>query len=225
MSLTAWVPLSSTAPPLDPTAQQARAQLELELGTPHYQAAQPNPLNALIRGFLTWLESLINKAPSIPGSVDPTPLIVGAIILVVLIAAFVGFMIFGRPRINARRKAAGALFGEEDDRDAADLRRDGERAAASGDYTTAIEDAFRAIARGLAERTVLTTFPGTTAHGFAVEASTSFPSYASQLRDAANSFDGVRYLGRTGTQQEWLAVSELERELRAAKPLLVEVTA
>jgi hypothetical protein len=216
-----WVPLSATAPPLDPTAQQAKAQFGQELARPQYPAAQPSLFTMIEQNVLKWFGSLFNGKLFAPG-VDPTPLIIGAIVLLVLIAAFVGFLIFGRPRINARRKAAGALFGEEDDRDASRLRRDAERAAADGDYTTAIEDAFRAIARGLSERTVLTTFPGTTAHGFAAEAATSFPSFADQLATAANSFDGVRYLGFTGTEPEWLAASQLERELRAARPVLAE---
>ena len=39
------------------------------------------------------------------------------------------------------------------------MRRAAERAAAAGDYTTAIAELFRALARGLAERTVVTTHP------------------------------------------------------------------
>ena len=225
MSLIAWLPLSSNTPPLDPTAQQARAQLQLELAKAQYQSARPTLIDTIITKVINWFLSLFNGQLIAPG-VDPTPLIVIAIAILIVIAALLGYFIFGRPRINARRKAAaGSLFGEEDERDAAALRRDAERAAAAGDYTTAIEDAFRAIARGLSERTVLTTFPGTTAHGFAAEAATSFPPFALQLADAANSFDRVRYLGGTGTPDEWLAVSELERELRAAKPLLTEATA
>jgi Domain of unknown function (DUF4129) len=223
MSVIGWLPRSATVPPLDPTAQQAKAQFGQELANPQYQAAKPTLLDTIIQDVLRWIGSLFNGNLFAPGF-DATPLIVGAIVLLVLIAAFVGYLIFGRPRINARRKAAGALFGEEDDRDASGLRRDAERAAAAGDYTTAIEDAFRAIARGLSERTVLTTFPGTTAHGFATEAAASFPNYAAQLVAAANSFDGVRYLGFTGTEPEWLAVSELERELRSAKPVFAEAT-
>ena len=221
MSVLAWFPLDSSTPPLDPTAQQARDQLQQELSKPQYQAARPSLLDQIVADIEKWLQSLFNGKFLGPG-IDPTPLIIAVIALIVVVAAIVGYIIFGRPRINARRKAAGALFGEEDDRDASNLRRDAERAAAAGDYTTAIEDAFRAIARGLSERTVLATFPGTTAHGFANEATTSFPEFATQLTAAANSFDGVRYLGFEGTREQWLAVSELERQLRSAKPLLAE---
>jgi hypothetical protein len=100
------------------------------------------------------------------------------------------------------------------------LRRAAERAAASGDFATAIAEAFRAIARGLSERTVLTTFPGTTADGFARQAAASFPESADALRAAADSFDGVRYLGAPGSDAEWLSIAALERELRSARPTL-----
>ena len=224
MSLIAWLPLGSDTPPLDPTAQQARDQLQLELSKPQYQAARPTIVDTIIADVLKWFFSLFNGQLFAPGA-DLTPLLVGGIVLLLVVAAIVGYFVFGRPRLNARRRAAGSLFGEEDERDAAALRRDAERAASAGDFTAAIEDAFRAIARGLSERTLLTTFPGTTAHGFAAEAATSFPPFAPQLSEAANTFDEVRYLGQLGTEAGWLAVSELERELRIAKPVLQEASA
>ena len=47
-----------------------------------------------------------------------------------------------------------------------------------------------------------------------------FPGYAEELTAAANVFDRVRYLGGTGTREEWLAIRELERELGATRPIL-----
>ena len=76
---------------------------------------------------------------------------------------------------------------------------------------------FRALARGLSERTIVTTNPGTTAHGFARQAATAFPDAAARLASAADDFDRVRYLGATGTAEQWTAICDLERELRSAK--------
>ena len=82
-------------------------------------------------------------------------------------ALVVAFLIFGVPRLNRRSRVAGVLFGEDDDRGSADMRRDAAAAASRGDYATAIAELFRALARGLAERTIVTVTPGTTARGFA----------------------------------------------------------
>jgi hypothetical protein len=98
------------------------------------------------------------------------------------------------------------------------MRRDAERAAAAGDYTTAIAELFRSIARGLAERTLVATFPGTTAREFARRAAIVFPEVAEALASAALDFDGVRYLDRAGTPEQWAAMVGLEQHLRSARP-------
>jgi hypothetical protein len=211
---------AADAPPLDPTSHHAHDQLQHELSKAEYQAARPSLLDYIRQ----WLENLFrsfNPKVSTNGvpSVNLLPIVIVVIVVVVLVIAF---LVFGLPRINRRSKVVGSLFGDEDERDSTALRRAAERAAAASDWPTAIEEEFRSIARGLAERTVVMTFPGTTAHGFAVRAAASFPDYEPQLRSAADSFDGVRYLGTPGSENEFTAVSELEKALRAARPLLAK---
>jgi Domain of unknown function (DUF4129) len=220
-------PTPPDAPPLDPTAEHARQQLLQELSKSTYQSGRPTGtslfadfLSNLFNKFLTWIDSLLGKGGL--GLAPSTVLVVVVIAVIVIALVIVGFFIFGVPRLNRRQRSAGTLFGEEDDRDSTTLRRAADRAAASGDYTTAIEEGFRSIARGLAERVVVITFPGTTAHGFAIEAASSFPKSREELGAAANAFDAVRYLGRTGTEAEWLAVSALERALRSSRPVFDE---
>ena len=212
-------------PPLDPTAEQARQQLIQVLSDPKFQAARPTPTDLIITQLTAWFHQLLDWLNSLfdrggLGVGGNTALVVVVLGIALIIALLIGFLVFGVPRLNRRSKSRGVLFGDEDDRDSTVLRRAAEAAAAAGDYTTAIEEEFRSIARGLAERAVVTTFPGTTAHGFAVSAAADFPALGSQLGHAANSFDAVRYLGRTGTPQEWAVVSELERALRASRPQL-----
>jgi hypothetical protein len=221
------IPLSAPppeAPPLDPTAEHARQQLLQELSKSTYQSGRPtgtalltNTLSGWFNQLIKWIDSLLGKGGLGLGA--STIVVVGIVAVIIIALLVVGFFIFGVPRLNRRGRTPGALFGEEDDRDSTALRRAAERAAASGDFTTAIEEGFRSIARGLAERVVVTTFPGTTAHGFAVEAAASFPQSRDDLASAANSFDSVRYLGHTGTETEWLAVSALERALRSSRPV------
>ncbi len=140
-------------------------------------------------------------------------------IFVAVAVIVVGFLIFGVPRLNRRSSRLGSLFGEDDERDSVTLRRAADVAAASGDYATAIAEGFRAIARGLAERTIVTTFPGTTAHGFAQRAALSFPASSGALALCADAFDGVRYLGSAGSESDWLATRALETELQTARPV------
>jgi hypothetical protein len=206
---------SPSAPPLDPNSTEARQQLAHELAKAGYQSAKPTLLQLIEKALTDWFASIRPFGP-----VGASGSLALAIVILAVVALAVGFLIFGVPRLNRRARSAGSLFGEEDERDSVTLRRAAETAAAAGDYATAIEEEFRAIARGLAERTVVVTFPGTTAHGFAEQAAASFPTSAGALRAAADSFDGVRYLGAPGSEAEWLAVSALDRALRAAKPIL-----
>lgn len=205
--------------PVDPDAPEAAQLLINELAKAPYQAAKPTLFDLLAKAIQDWLSSL-----RLGDAQGPPALGLGVIITLVVVAIIVAFLIFGVPRLNRRSTVAGALFGENDDRSASQIRQDGEAAAARGDYSTAVAELFRAIARGLAERTIITTSPGTTARDFAVRASLPFPGLADELRMSATAFDEVRYLGREGTQQQFRQVAALERDLRAARPVHDDVT-
>lgn len=205
--------------PVDPDAPEARDWILDELSKQPYQAAKPNLLDQLAQQILNWLDDLFSWVASAgQGTQTGTPVGLLAILIPVLVIVVLAFLIYGVPRLNRRSRVTGALFGEDDDRDAAAMRRDAERSAAAGDYATAIAELFRALARGLAERTLVTTYPGTTAHEFARRAGTVFPGSGPQLTAAAGDFDDVRYLGGAGTREQWEAMVELERRLRTARP-------
>jgi hypothetical protein len=210
LNLLARVPVDV---PVDPDAPEARDWLIDELSKPQYQEAKPSFFDQLVSAFWDWVNSL--ELGNVKG---PPAFGVGAIILVIVVAVVVAVLVFGLPRLNRRSTVAGALFGEEDDRNADTMRRAATAAAAQGDYRTAIAEMFRSIARGLAERTIVTTNPGTTAHEFSVIAAQAFPRLREALADAAASFDGVRYLDRDGSAEQFARIAALESELRAAKP-------
>ena len=199
--------------PVEPDGDQGRQWMLDELGKPVYQQARPTWFDLASKAILDWLRDLLAGASSGSGAV--------ALVLVVLLLAalLVGaFLVFGRPALNRRSRGSDALFGEDDSRQVAELRASAERAASSGDFTTAIEELFRALARGLAERTLLDLYPGMTAHGFARDAARPFPEHADRLAAVAADFDAVRYLGGTGTAEQYRRLAELERELRTARP-------
>ncbi len=204
--------------PVDPDAPDAQDWLVEELAKPEYQAAEPNWFDRLSRDLFEWLLDLLQGGG---GQLSGPPTLVLTIVLVLVIGAIVfAILIFGVPRRGRRSAVTGSIFGEDDDRSAARMRQDAERAAADGDYATAIAELFRAIARGLAEREVLTTFPGTTATDFAARGGVVFPAQAERLVIAGGVFDGVRYLDRDGTAEQFAEMASLERDLRNARASL-----
>ncbi|MCU1524995.1 MAG: hypothetical protein JWO18_1889 [Microbacteriaceae bacterium] len=201
--------------PVDPDAHQAQDWIVTELSKPEYQAAQPTWFDRLSSAFWNWLSSLTF------GTGPATQVPVLLIALGVIVAALVGaFFIFGPPRRGRRSTVTGVLFGEDDRRNAADIRRAAEDAASRGEWTTAIEEMFRSIARGLAERTIVTTNPGSTAQDFAARAAVRLPAFADALASAAAAFDEVRYLGRDGQEETYRRSASLESDLRSARPML-----
>ena len=198
--------------PVEPDSAEARRWIIEELSKPEYRAAQPTWFDRASKAFWDWLQSLkIDGGPGVQG-----PILIVALLVVVAVIV-TAFFIFGAPRLNRRSSGGGALFGDDDARDAAAMRRSAEEAAGRLDWVLAIEEIFRSIARGLAERTLVTVSPGTTARDFAVRAGVVLPTFSERLSAAASTFDDVRYLSREGTEAAYRSATALERDLRAAR--------
>jgi hypothetical protein len=204
--------------PVDPDAGEARRLLLEELAKSEYQAAQPTWFDRLSAAFFDWLGSL-----QFGGAGGPPGLGVLVVVLVVVVLLVVAFLVFGVPRLNRSSAVGGELFGVDDARSAAQIRQAAEAAAARGDLSLAVAELFRSIARSLVERTVLSPSPGTTAHAFAERAGAAFPALAGQFALSATDFDGVRYLGRDGTREQYDALDRLDRAVAAATPVLQPV--
>jgi len=208
------------AVPVDPDAPEAELWLRDELGKPEYLQAQPTLFDRIVQGILDWLfGGPLGQGPSTGGSALWGNVAIVVIIVVIIVVAF---LIFGLPRLNKRSRVTGALFGDDDSRASTAIRRSAESAAKSGDFSFAIAEMYRALARGLAERTVVSTSPGTTAHDFAGRAAIAFPADADDLRTSAIAFDDVRYLDVAGTADRYNQVAALESRLRSAKPAALE---
>lgn len=198
--------------PVDPDREEAQQWIIEELSKSEYQAAKPTLWDLLSKSFWDWLNSL-----HVDGD-NPIQFPIAAVVVVVIVAIIIAaFFIFGMPRINRRSKVIGSLFGDDEERDAESLRKAASAAAANRDWTLAIEELFRSLARVLAERVLVSTDPGTTAHGFAARAGAVFPDHFSRLSASATVFDNVRYLDKQGTEADYMALVELERELRTAR--------
>lgn len=202
------------APPLDPDAPEARRWLEAELSKTEYQAAKPTAFDQAMQAIREWFEELLQGAGGVPA-----PLVQLIIVLLVAALLVVAFLVFGVPRLRRRTPPALPLFDDGDLRDLAALRRAAEAAAAAGDWPLAIEERFRAIVRGLVDRELVQVHPGTTAHAFAASAAVPFAGLAEALAAVAAAFDGVRYLGRPGSRDEYDRATALERELESTRPV------
>ncbi|WP_211196005.1 DUF4129 domain-containing protein [Agromyces sp. H66] len=200
--------------PVDPDAPEARRWLEDELSKPEYQSAQPTAFDLAMQAIRDWIAALFEGATGIP-----EPLLALAAVTIVVVLVVVGLLVFGLPRLRHRRRAARPLFDDADRRDLETLRRAAAAAAAAGDWPLAIEERFRALARGIVERDLIRVHPGTTARGVADAAAAPFPDHGPALRAAAADFDAVRYLGREGTRDRYDALTVLERTVADTAPV------
>ena len=163
-------PLSAI--PLIPDGDGARRLAEQELAKPEYQAAKPTLIDQWARAVVDFLHDLLTGG-NVAGLGPWAAIVIGVVLAAALVAVLV---IWGRPRRSRSRAAAAVLLGAVDDRTAAQLRAEAERAAREEDWAEAIVLRYRAIARALMERDLLAPAPGATAQTIAREAVAPFPA-------------------------------------------------
>jgi hypothetical protein len=200
--------------PVDPSSPQAQDWLRNELSKPEYQAAKPTWFDVASKAVMDGLASLLTGPTG-----NASPVLLAVVVLIVAALIVVAFLWFGRPRINRRAASERrALFGAGDARSADELRRSAAEAARLGDWSLAIEEQFRAIAAALDERTIVEVRPGTTATEFAARAARAAPAQGAELRQAARTFDDVRYLDRPGSETGYRQLVGLDEQLRRLRP-------
>ncbi|HEX5728278.1 DUF4129 domain-containing protein [Microbacterium sp.] len=210
--------LSATAPPLTPDGDEARRWAEQELTDPAYAAAEPTPLDRIARAIGEFVERLFSVQLS--GDWGPWVAVLAAGLFAVVILAAV--LIWGVPRATSRSRGAVELFGVDEQRTAAELRRAAASCAARSEWDAAIVLRFRALARGVVERGAADAPPGATVHAFARAASRAFPASGADLESAAAAFDDVRYLRRPGTEELYRRIAAVDDTIAATRPLGTE---
>ena len=201
-------------PPLTPDDDTARRWVTGELSRPEYAAARPNWFDLVSQKVADWFGSL-----HLGGGHGPNGWLAVIGIALALALIVLAVLRFGLPRRNRRARRAGAGGEVADTRTAEQLRAAADRAATQGDWALAVVERFRAIAASLAERTVVAVRPGTTAHEVAVQAAAVFPAETPALRDAADTFDAARYLGRPQDRAAHERLRALDERLRRAAPV------
>jgi hypothetical protein len=210
---------ADSIPPLTPDGDEARRWAEQELADPAYDAAEPTAIDRIARAIGDFFSSLF--ATRLDGDWGPWASLIAAILIILVIIA--AFLVWGVPRATGRARKTAELFGTDEQRTAAELRRDAAGFAAKGAWDTAIVLRFRALARGLVERGAVDTPPGATVHAFARAAARAFPAHAAALEAAGAAFDDVRYLRRPGTEELYRRIAAVDDQVSAARPVLGEL--
>jgi hypothetical protein len=205
------------SPPLTPSADEARRQLQDELARPEYLDPR-GWLRRLWDRLWDWLGDLGEATWS---TSDTVALIVTGLVLAGIIVLVL--RIAGPVRQERRARRQGVLAGE--DRTAAELRAAAAELAGEGAWAEAILQRFRAIVRGLSERVIIHETPGMTAHEAVLQAADRLPGLLPALAEAADTFDALAYGGRTGTREQYETMAALDDQVQATRPerVVVEV--
>jgi len=198
--------------PVDPGRDVATQWAARELARPEYQAARPGLLSRALTWLIERLSSLLDGLPAGPGGA------IGVGILLTLVVVAVAYALWrvGGVRSQARRRVD-QLFADDAPRTAQEHREAADRAAAAGNWHTAVLERFRAVVRELEQRTVLAVQPGRTAAEAAQAAAAVLPALARDLNDGARVFDDVRYGDRAVGAEADATLRSLDQQVRQAR--------
>ncbi|MBU4214632.1 MAG: DUF4129 domain-containing protein [Actinobacteria bacterium] len=198
--------------PVDPDASTARRWAEHELSDPIYHRG-----SSLLTRFLDWVVQQLDALSQV-SITSNTGLLV---LLGVLVALVVVVLVVAGPvrRRQHAIAAAGSAVLVDDSRNASRLRDDARAAAARGAWEAAVADWFRAVVRGLEERTVLDERPGRTADEAAGSAARRLPELADALWDGARLFDDVVYGHRRAGPGDEARMRALDTAVQASRPV------
>jgi len=194
-----------SAPPLDPSGDEARSWLRQELLHPEYH--QQN----VVEQVVTWLQRQVDRG--IDAASHAPPLSTFAAMLVFLLLAGGLAWLLSRARRTAQQTTAARPVLAEEAVSAAQLRGRAETALAEGRHAAALVDGFRALAVRQVERGRLDDLPGATAHEVAAALATAYPEQRQRVGGSATLFDQVLYGDRPATREQATSVLALDDEL------------
>jgi hypothetical protein len=192
--------------PVQPDQGQARDWAVQELSRREYEDARPG----LVERALHWFWDLLD---GVSFGAGPAP-VLALLILAAVVGLVVTFAIrrSGGLHRTARRRAATVLPATMTT--AADHRAAADRHARAEAWDQAVVEQFRAVARELEERALLSPQPGRTALEVARDGGAARPDLTTGLLAAARSFDEVSYGRLTVGRAAYLSVRELDDQLQ-----------
>ncbi|WP_456826918.1 DUF4129 domain-containing protein [Cellulomonas sp. P5_E12] len=196
--------------PVDPDAATARRWARQELLDPVYHEQR-----SLLRRLWDWVAEQLAGLRT-PAALDPWAvlLVVGVVVAVVVIAFLVG----GPVRRARTSPSSRRVLDADDARSALQIRAAADAAAGRGDWSLAVLERYRAIVRGLEERTVLDERAARTAHEAALAAAARLPELGHDLVAASRTFDDVAFGDVPGTADDDRVLRALDERVRGTRP-------
>ena len=204
-----WRPALAQVP-LEPGREQARGWAIDELAGREYAAQRPGLVARAFQRVLEWLQEL-----DLPDTRGGSILLTVALVLLVVLAAVAVHRSGGLRRQGGGARAGAVLGGRV--RTAAEHRAQADRHAEAGDYRAAVVERFRAVARELQERALVSGQPGRTAHELAGEAAALLTELGPDLHAGAALFDAVRYGAAAASADDDAGLRRLDEQVRRAR--------
>ena len=180
-----------------------------ELSKPMYPKANlSDRINDWINDFIY---RLLVQGDNLPGGWFTIAVLITLAAVAVIIAVRIA-----RRTMRTNRKGDFQLFGTAE-LSAAEHRATAERFATEGNWAAAIRHRLRAVARQLEENGILDPVPGRTANELARDAGQSLPELASELSQAAGSFNEVTYGERPGSEAAYRDIAALDQRIQSRR--------
>lgn len=202
--------------PLVPGSDEARQWAQDELAQQVYQDAKPGLAEQVLALLKQALDELLNSIGVADGK---TGLVIAAGVALLAIVAII-FIV--RPQLNRRKSAVATVFENEPLMTAAQHRSRARTAAREEDFSTALNEQFRAIVRGAEERDVIVPALGRTAFEIASELEQAFPSHRLALHHGAELFNAVRYGQVPPTSAMFEELAETDQVVAGLTPRYVD---
>lgn len=198
-------------PTIDIDSDAAHDAAQRELAKPIY------PKGSATEQAIDWIEDLLYRL-AVQGASVPGGWVTVTVLLILLAVAVVVAVRIARRSMRSSRGRGDALFGGYE-LTAPQHRAAADRSAATGDWAGAIRHRLRAVARHLEETGVLDPVPGRTATELARDAGRQLPHLTGELRVAASVFNDVTYGERSGTEDAYALIADLDDHLRLRSPV------
>lgn len=196
--------------PIEIGRDEARRRAEEELAKAKYHGV-PDWIADILRTLLEMINNALNPAFGTPGSGGFNWVFLVVVVLVVAGLGVIAWRV-GLPRW--RRRVPDAEVGLDDERAPDDYRSAADRAAAAGDWTSAVRERFRALVRELEHRTIIDPRPGRTAFEAAGVTARLMPAVDDQLRTAAGLFNDVMYGSVIADEPRYRAMVAADQAVR-----------
>lgn len=183
--------------PLEHDPDQVRRAAEDLLSRPPYAAEPAGPVGRIVEVVRDWLAGVLDALLAAAGA---TPAVAWAIVAVaVALLALVAWRLV-RTLSPDRRLASSEEPTQR--RTAAELRQEGEDAAAAGDLDRAVLTLYHALVTGLGEAGLLDDVAGRTIRELDDEVSRTAPEAATRVAAAGRAVDRVLYAGDAATGED-----------------------